>query len=240
MTLNFKQYRFAPKWYFVILTLCLCALFIRLGYWQLQRAAEKENLQATFSERLHLPPLSLDEILKKEDRIYYPVQIKGHYDNAHTIVLDNKIHAHQVGYEVLTPLIIAKNQPILLINRGWIPATATRNVLPAIPQIIGEQTVLGYVYITPGKSFSLGSAVENTETWPLRMQVLDIPLLKNKWQQSIYPFVLLLAPDAKSDFVRDWQPIATPAQKHRGYAVQWFAFAFVLVIIFIVLNIRKK
>lgn len=234
------KYCFAPKWYFVLMTLCLCALFIRLGYWQLQRAAEKENLQAMFSERLHLLPLSLDQLLKNSDKLYYPVKVTGHYDNAHTILLDNKIYAHQIGYEVLTPLIIDQNKNVLLVNRGWVSATVNRNVLPSIPDMMGEQTLLGYVYVMPKKSFTLGRTLENDKTWPLRMQVLDIPLLENKLQQTFYPFVLLLAPDKKLGFVRDWKPVAMPAQKHIGYAVQWFSFAVVLAIIFIALNIRKK
>lgn len=239
MGLYFRKYFFAPKWYFIVLTIFLCALFIRLGYWQLARAAEKENLQTIFSTRLHLAPLSLEQLpSNNNDKLYYPVKVTGYYDNAHTILLDNKIHAHQIGYEVLTPLITHKN--ILLINRGWIPTGATRSVLPTISNVTGEQTIIGYVYITPGKSFTLGHILEGQETWPLRMQILDIPLLENKLHHTIYPFTLLLAPNEKSGFVRDWQPISSPAQKHMGYAVQWFAFAFVLMIVFIVLNIRQK
>lgn len=237
---SYRNYYFAPKWYFIVGTICLCALFIRLGYWQLQRAAEKEHLQATFTTRLQMAPLSLTQLLQKQDKLYYPLTVTGHYDNTHTILLDNKIHAHQVGYEVLTPLLL-NNGYILLVNRGWIPTTAHRNVLPVISDILDEQTVVGSIYITPGKSFILGHTAEDKTTWPLRIEALDIPLLANKLHHPVYPFVLLLLPN-KMDlpFVRDWQPVAMPAQKHIGYAVQWFTFAIILMIIFIGLNIRKK
>jgi len=240
MPLYFRNYRFAPKWYFIVATVFLCALFVQLGCWQLERAATKEYLQDIFTERLRLAPLPLEQLPKDTDIRYYPVKATGHYDNAHSLLLDNKIHDHRVGYEILTPLIPAGGQQAVLVNRGWIPAESNRNILPKIPEVTGEQTLVGNVYVTPGKSFTLGSTLEVGETWPLRIQALDIPAVQAKLKRPLYPFILLLSPQEKEGFVRDWQPVAMSASKNTGYAVQWFSFAGVLIIIFFALSIRKN
>ncbi len=241
MAFYVRNYSFAPKWYFTVGTLLLCALFIRLGFWQLDRAAFKEHLQQLFIERLHLAPQPLAELPKDRDLRYYPAIITGHYDNLHTFLLDNKIHDHHVGYEVLTPFMLEKNAQAVLINRGWIPADTDRHILPMIPAVTGQQTLVGHVYLTPGKSFILGNVLEAKTTWPLRMQAVDIPAVQAKLQRSFYPFVLLLSATEKEGFIRDWQPTTTlSADKHKGYAVQWFAFTGVLMIIFLVLNIKRK
>lgn len=238
---NVKQRHFAPKWYFVIATLVFVALFISMGCWQLRRADEKGVLQTSFESRMHLSPLTLQQITATQDVRYYPVTVTGHYDNAHTILLDNKIYQHRIGYEVVTPFIPTlqtHNQRVVLVNRGWLAADIDRQVLPVIPDIIGQQTITGVIYQMPGKAFTLGSIAEGRTHWPLRLQALDFSLVESILQRPLYPFVVLLSPNDKEGFVRDWQPIATSVQKHIGYAVQWFTFAGVLVIIFIVLSRR--
>jgi surfeit locus 1 family protein len=239
--LFFKNHRFSPRWYFVVATIVLCALFVQLGCWQLRRAALKEHLQQVFAARLHLAPISLNQLPRNSDILYYPVTATGHYDNAHTVLLDNKIYAHRVGYEVLTPLVEKNHQPAVLVNRGWIPAPVDRRVLPVIPAVMGEHTIVGNVYLILGKPFTLGDRVEPNDGWPRRVQALDISLLQNILKQPLYPFVVLLSPEAQAGFVRDWQPVQSmPPSRHIGYAVQWFAFAAVLLIIFFVLNLRKR
>lgn len=239
MTFYSRNYRFAPKWYFVIATLLLCALFVRLGFWQLARAEVKQQLQQTFEAHLHKAPEQLDQLPKNTDLHYYPVKVTGHYDNANNILLDNKLHAHQVGYEVLTPFIPDNNQQVILVNRGWVLANTDRRVLPTIPAITPKQTITGHLYIPSEKSFTLGTSSKE-KTSPLRVQTLDIPFLQTQLNKQLYPFILLLSPELKGDFVRDWQPVVVSASKHVGYAVQWFAFATVLVIIFFALSIRRR
>jgi surfeit locus 1 family protein len=234
-----KDYRFSFNWYFFIGTLFLCVFFIRLGFWQLDRAATKAHLHNSFVARFHLPPMFLSALPEEGDIHYYPVKLKGHYDNLHTILLDNKIYAHRVGYEVVTPFISDKNAQIVLVNRGWIPAGTDRAVLPIIPAAT-DTYIVGNIYISPGKPFTLEHTLEAKEVWPLRMQALDIPQIQNRLKKPLYPYLVLLSStDTQQGFVRDWKPISTAAEKHTAYAVQWFSFAAILVILFFVLQIRK-
>lgn len=241
LTLTTKHYRFEPRWSLTLLTLLLLALFLRMGFWQLERAKEKEMLTQRFEAGLNAPPISLDTLpLDPGDWEHVPITVTGIYDNAHPILLDNKIHAHRVGYEVLTPLYIPEKRRTVLINRGWIPAPSERSILPAIPEVKGEQTLTGMIYLPSEKSLRLKHIEEPPNTWPLRVQTLTVTELKKRFNTPLYPFVIRLKSDAKDGFVRDWQPVNLPPYKHIGYAVQWFTFALVLIIIFIALNIRKN
>ncbi|HEY9031818.1 MAG TPA: SURF1 family cytochrome oxidase biogenesis protein, partial [Kangiella sp.] len=46
--------------------------------------------------------------------------------------------------------------------------------------------------------------------------------------------------DPGSPFVRQWELVASPPEKHIAYAVQWFGMALVLIILFIVLNLKRE
>jgi cytochrome oxidase assembly protein ShyY1 len=50
----------------------------------------------------------------------------------------------------------------------------------------------------------------------------------------------MLSADQPGVFQYNWQPINMKPEKHLGYAFQWFALAFVLIIIFIVVNTQRN
>lgn len=240
LKLNFKEYCFRPQWKFILLTLLFISLFIKLGLWQLHRAKEKELLRQSFESQLKAQPLQLSQIHTDIRQYrYFAVQAKGSYDNAHSILIDNKFYQHQAGYQILTPFILKDDNRVVLINRGWIPMGNQRRVLPNILPAQGEQTLRGFIYL-PEKAFVLGSLEDQTTTWPLRVQAIQLEDFARALQKPLYPFVILLADNMPNGFIRDWQTATIPAQKHVGYAVQWFSFAFVLFVIFIYLNLRRK
>lgn len=237
--LHFKNYYFTPPWKFILLTLLFAGLFTRLGIWQLQRAQEKNVLENTFNAQPQAAVLSLEQLTANlKSYRYYKIELTGHYDNAHSILLDNKFYQHQPGYQVLTPFIPTSGHKAVLINRGWIPATTQREQLPSISKILEPQTVRGYLYL-PEKPFILGKLAENASHWPLRVQAIALEDFAQALQQPLYPFIVLLLPNTPGGFQCDWHPTSLPAYKHLGYAVQWFSFAFVLTIIFIYLNTHK-
>jgi len=53
------------------------------------------------------------------------------------------------------------------------------------------------------------------------------------------PVVLWLAPEQSGAFVRDWNPVWMKPEKSRAYATQWFAFALIALVFFVILNLRK-
>ena len=51
--------------------------------------------------------------------------------------------------------------------------------------------------------------------------------------------VLLLDKDQPGGFVREWNPVVVGPERHVGYAVQWFALAAALVILYVWVNLNR-
>ena len=72
------------------------------------------------------------------------------------------------------------------------------------------------------------------------IELIDTQLISQFLHKSVYPFIIRLSSQSKYGFVRDWPVIAMSVERHYGYAFQWFAIAFAIFIIFIILNMKKK
>jgi len=249
--------RFSPGLLPTLLVCLLLPILISLGFWQLDRAEQKRTLLRQYAQRRQEPPLALTALLQTVNNAtdlaklrYVRIQLVGHYDNTHHIFLDNRMFKHRVGYHLLTPFIVEpqyrktgnamrQQTAIVLVNRGWVPLGRSRAVLPEVPDIMGKQVVSGRLYVTPGKTFLLGNALEFRPPHSVIIEALQYKQLAQWLGQTIYPFVLLLDPKAPGGFVRDWHPVLrmTP-QRHISYAFQWFGLAVTLLIIFFSVNIR--
>lgn len=229
-----SKFKIKNRW-LALLALFFIGFFIYLGVWQLNRAKVKQQLIATYEERITFPPLSSKAFPLKNDLRYYRLTISGHFDNQHTFLLDNKIFHQQVGYEVYTPFISPRLPPIL-IDRGFIPLGTNRQVLPLIPAIQDEVTITGMLNLPP-TYFALGKIVDETHlTWPLRVQFIHLSMMANLFKRPFMPYVLILAPNNPYGLPCEWQIATMSPSRHQGYALQWFAFAFTLLILFVALN----
>ena len=59
-------------------------------------------------------------------------------------------------------------------------------------------------------------------------------------QKAVYPFIIRLDKQDTYGFVREWETVSMLPARHLAYALQWFAMAFVILIIFVALNLKKK
>lgn len=233
-------FAFTPHLIPSVFLLLALPLLISLGTWQLHRAAEKRQLQTQFHHNRHIA-ITLDEIKAKPASAlqYRKIRVTGHYDNAHPLLIDNKISHHRIGYDVITPFIPNHHHKILLVNRGWISGTRNRNQLPHITPIIGEQTIEGQIKSIPEKVFLLSQKV-HLDAWPLLIQALSLQQITQAYQKPLFPFVVLLSPTSPSGYTREWRPTLMTPEKHVAYAMQWFALALTLVIIYLALNTQRR
>lgn len=237
--LSFGKTYFAPSIWSIIITLVLLPLLIALGYWQLHRAVEKQEIKNTYQLRSQSAPIDLNALQAlAANQKYYPVQATGRFDNQHQFLLDNKIHNHQVGYEVLTPLILNSDRAIL-VNRGWIPQGANRLQVPNLQPVNGQVSVQGTIYEISTKSFALDNRSQDM-FWPKRIQIIDFAQLEKLSGIQLMPMVILLDAKQSNGFVREWSPVNLNVNIHYGYAVQWFALALTLFVLFIVVNTHRK
>ena len=75
--------------------------------------------------------------------------------------------------------------------------------------------------------------------WPQLLPYIDIEALQGAFDGRLQPWILWLAPEQPGAYVRDWQPVWMRPEKSRAYALQWFAFALLALVFFIILNLRK-
>ncbi|TDJ65646.1 MAG: SURF1 family protein [Proteobacteria bacterium] len=216
------------------------AVFIFLGQWQLERAAQKQALVDEYSQRALQAPIEIDGRLRPwADYRYSKAVAHGQYDLQRQWLLDNRIHNGRAGYHVLTPLLIDGHNAVVLVNRGWISWGMRRSRLPELPGPNGVVTVRGTIH-PPPKVYQLAPDKAHDGTWPAVVQALALDKMAAALGFPLLPIVIHLEPDDEHGFIREWQAVVgmTPA-KHRAYAVQWFLFAVVLCGITVGVNTRR-
>jgi surfeit locus 1 family protein len=211
--------------------------FSSLGVWQLHRADEKKlTLAREAEEAARAPELWLGD--NNDIKPFKRVKFAGKF-LPHVFFLDNQYHAHQIGYHVISPILMPTGR-VVLLDRGWVSAGATRKILPDIdmPQKILDLS--GVIYMPSAKTWVLGSGVENEQGNQMVIESLDFNLISQILHKSVYPFIIRLDKSSPAGFVRDWVTVVMPPVRHLGYAFQWFALAFVVLVVFVGLNSRKK
>lgn len=230
MLSRIKNYRF--NWKISVFTLVFFPILLLLGFWQLEREQEKLELQTLYESRQGAETVSLSSVNVEDDLQYVPVKFSGSFDNEHSFLLDNKIFEGKVGFEVLTPFITSEGE-LVVVNRGWIPQNAYREILPSIESVAEDIEVQGSIYIPLGEQFMLGQDA-NSDSWPRLIQRLNINSMASALNTNfnIFPYSVRLAPFQSGVYVRNWPVISTTPEKHRGYAVQWFTMATVLLLLY--------
>lgn len=223
--------------------LCLLPVLLALGMWQLDRSKQKQALlksqeQAVATETLHLSATIENDT---EALRYRQVDVTGHYDAAHQFLIDNQISDGKVGYFVLTPFILAGETKAVLVNRGWIPLNRNRSVLPDLQIHNAQATIVGRINHFPSVGIKLAGAEIPTEAWPSIVQVVDANVLAEKLGYSLFQFQVELARELPDGFKREWRSstIMLPEQ-HVAYAVQWFALALTLTVLFIWYSFKQN
>ncbi len=225
------------NWKLAILALLFICLFTSLGCWQVSRANQKKLLLKSFADRTNHTPLSANEIIQPGDWRFYRAALSGHFDNEHTMLLDNTIFHGQVGYEIYTPFHADGVADPILVDRGFVPMGRSRAELPTVRAIVGKTSIVGLLNHPP-TYVAFGQISESAKvTWPLRVEYINTNEIAKFLNYPVTSFVLNISPKDPSAYAIEWQGVVTmPPERHIGYAVQWFALAITLLILFVALN----
>ena len=241
MSLRIGNREFAPPAWGVALVALGLAVFLSLGCWQLGRAREKQALFDAFmqgsQDTVDATGLGFDDLAR-----YQHVRLRGSYDATRQILLDNMPSVTgRPGFRVLTPFERADGRGWVLVDRGWVPLGATREDLPDVTVGVREREVSGILDVLPIPGMRVGpAAAPGSAGWP---RVLLFPTeadVESALSVDVEPRIVLLDASAPGGFERKWRPaLGFGPERHLGYAIQWFAFALVAVVIFIALNLRR-
>ncbi len=214
--------------------LVFIVLFVWLGFWQLDRAQQKNELVALFEDDAPYSQLHNDMPVE----IFQRIESLGQYQADQQVLIDNIVVNGRVGYYVMTSFRHAPDAPLLIVNRGWIEKTQL-NTLPDIGVTDEFITLRGRVGRLPRVGIRPGEAFEGDDDWPRVAVYPTLEEVATELDAELLPFVLLLSPDADSGYVRRWQPPQSGPMMHYGYAFQWFVMALAIFGI-LIWNFRKK
>lgn len=215
--------------------LILLATFVMLGFWQLDRAAEKREVQAAFDAEGEYRTLAASGEYER----FAPLKAAGRYLHERQILIENIVLDGRLGYYVITPFELSADQPLLLVNRGWLPKET--GAAPVSIEVSGlEQEIRGRVGRLPRVGIRPGPAFTGDTGWPRRAVWPETGEVAAVLGRDVLPFVLLADPEPSSELVRRWQPQQIGPMRHVGYAVQWFALALAVIVTAVVLYRRKR
>ncbi len=231
-----------PRLFAWLLLAAGLAVFTTLGRWQWGRAQEKEQLLAAYAAAERAPPEALAAVADAALGERLPrVGVRGRFVAERGYLIDEQPRDGRVGVLVLALFEPDGTARKLLVNRGWLPwshAPGSQPTVPPLPR--GEVELLGLYAPPPGGGLRIGgNALERQTRWPKLTLYVDLPQMAADLGATLYPRLLLQDADPASGFVRAWTPAVMPPARHRAYAVQWWSFAVVALVIFIVLHWRK-
>lgn len=198
-----------------------------LGAWQLRRADEREALAALQEATAGAPPIALGrEPLADPDSLsLHPLEARGSWRADKAVFLDNQVRRGRVGFDVIMPLQIQGTDMHVLVDRGWIPAGASREQLPAVISPAGQIEVVGIARQAKYRFKELGSVYREGRIW----ENITVDRFAEWSSLKLHPVFLQQTNDAADGLVRDWPKAGSGSDKNRGYALQWFAMTVLTV-----------
>lgn len=223
-----KKNKFNPGKRITIFFVFFAFLFFSLGLWQIERGQAKTNLLDDFEKKILEKPSYINQKSQKWDRVY----VEGKWDSSKQILIDNVIRRGIAGYKVLTPLRMKETDQLILVDRGWIKQNTYRDQLPDIKLIQVDEVVSGILEI-PELGLVLSDDLVSKE-WPKISQTKNLGVIKNEYDENIFPMILLADPTLKNslEYIKITPTNMTPI-KHYGYSAQWFLMFIVLCFMYV-------
>jgi surfeit locus 1 family protein len=235
-----------PRWLAGLgLVVLVVVTFTRLGVWQLHRLDERRAYEDLVASRLAAPPVPLEDVLAAgadADAIRYRrVTASGTYDTAHEVILYGRTQGDQSGNHVLTPLVLDDGSAVA-VDRGWVPFEDDSPPLADAAPPDGTVRVTGVLLppeaATGPPSPSPSSAASPTTTFAK----VDLAALAAQVPYRLAPAYLLLGSQQPAPAALPLvapPPDAADGPPHLSYAIQWFSFATIAVVGFVVLVRRE-
>jgi surfeit locus 1 family protein len=221
----------ARAWVATVAAAVGCAATLGLGFWQLDRAHQKETLARDIARNSVQPPLPA-QVLEQGNPlklVHRPVLLRGTWIADRTVFLDNRQMNGRVGFYVVTPLRLAGSDAAVLVQRGWAPRNfQQREQLPAVTTPPGTVEVTGRIAPPPARLYQFGSAGSG----PIR-QNLDIGTFAAETRLKLLPVSVLQTGAASEGLQRDWPETGGRGpETNYGYAFQWWSLCALIAILY--------
>ncbi len=223
----------------------LTACCVRLGVWQLGRYHERRALNTAMREMLARPPADLAADAGLADSLRRRrVRVRGRFDEHRHVLLAGQFHDGTPGVHVLTPFVPDGGTRDVLIDRGWVGADDAVTADPRRYSAADVREVTGLAATIPAGDpalpvrtlvLALGAGTDTV----LSVASLGATALRRRLGPRLADLMITELPgDARAGLPVREPPRPYPEIMHLGYAVQWFAFAVILLAGSLALAIR--
>jgi surfeit locus 1 family protein len=233
--------RFAPRWYWFLITALVMVLFVRLGFWQWHRGEYRTTQWQEFA-RGDQPPIEANAASLARLPEFTRVHVAGVFDARHQFLLDNISHEGAPGYQVLTPFTLGDGSRVL-VNRGWLPFSGYRDRLPDIAFDAAAQPtfITGRLAQLPVAGLAAGRQPPPQQgPWPRVASFPTSEQLAASYGAPLAPRMLLMDADSSPGYLRDWKPPGVAPERNFSYAIQWWSFAVLALAMFVGLNLKRR
>ncbi len=199
----------------------------RLGLWQLDRAAQKTALHEDLRSRAALPPLDAAQLARTPaqtaEELHRRVELEGRWLSEHDVYLDNRQMFGRPGFYLVTPLLLADGDAVL-VQRGWLPRDSQqRSRLAPVATPAGLVRIEGRIAPGLARLYEFDAAASG-----VIRQNLDVAAFSQETGLPLRPLAVVQldgAAVASDGLQRQWMPAEPDVSKHHGYAAQWFALS---------------
>lgn len=253
--LRFGRLEIRFNWFIALCAVMTCGMFVNLGLWQLDRAAEKRAREQAWEQTQSAPAIDYTELADSSAgvdgpdsherllmRAGQPVRLRGEFmDSRVSFLVMYQFHQGRGGFEVVTPFRPEGREELVLLSRGWLPAPE-QGGRPEIPPVRPETgassgsaeggtrsgiEVRARLHV-PELPPARGSVVD--DNWPLRVPGLHPGQAGELLGENVYPRVLRLMEGEPGLLQAHWQEPEFGRRMHYGYAAQWFVFTVLVVL----------
>jgi len=231
------RYRFRASLWPTLAALAGVVATLALGNWQLGRGHEKAVLAQRIDTASHDAPIGLTGAqVNADDVVWRRVEASGRFEPKYAVLIDNRIVRGAVGYYVVMPLKIEGSERYVLVNRGWVAGTGSRDTLPQIATPAQPVRITGLATAPSKRYLELSTKTVEGNVW----QNLTLERYRATVPIALQPVVIQQDSKLDDGLVREWSAPDLGIDKHYAYAFQWFVMAAAIVIIYIACNVRKN
>jgi cytochrome oxidase assembly protein ShyY1 len=231
-------YRFllTPRWLgAAALAVAAAVVMVMLGNWQLHRYQERTAINDRIDAADSVQAVPLTSIMPAPTAAstagaspgkrlaWTKVTVTGRYDTTHEIQARGRTVDGNVGFEIVTPLLLTDGTAVL-VDRGWVPAPEAGALAPPVfpPAPSGDVTVVGQIHLSESRPAPIERRNDRLDT-----RRIAVPGLAAKLPYPVYgAYVLLTEQTPAADPAFTQVPIPhEDSWQNGGYAVQWWLFA---------------
>jgi cytochrome oxidase assembly protein ShyY1 len=231
-------YRFLLTWRWLggaALAVAAAVVMVMLGNWQLHRYEERSAINARIDAADSTRAVAMTSVVAAPTGAgtagaspgngvaWTKVTVSGRYDPAHEIQARGRTVNGDVGFEIVTPLLLDDGTAVL-VDRGWVPAPdAGATAAPVVPPApAGPVTVVGQIHLSESRPAPIEHRDGRLDT-----RRIAVPRLAHEMPYPVYgAYVLLTEQTPAEDKTFTRIPIDhEDSWQNAGYTVQWWLFA---------------